>query len=98
MNGYVKALDPDFAKDFRAAANMAGNLNQLAYQASKAGFSSVAKDMLDLRSRLRIGYARHNLPLDMMPKISNGSTCPGNRQLCKRHQGQGHNNSCFSRS
>ena len=53
MNGYVKApIDPDFAKDFRAAANMAGNLNQLAYQANKAGFSSVAKDMLDLRSRL----------------------------------------------
>ena len=53
MNGYVKApIDPDFAKDFRAAANMAGNLNQLAYQANKAGFSSVAKELLDLRSRL----------------------------------------------
>ena len=50
MNGYVKApIDPE---DFRAAANMAGNLNQLAYQANKAGFSSVAKELLDLRSRL----------------------------------------------
>ena len=53
MNGKVVApISPEFARDFRAAANMAGNLNQLAYQANKAGFSSVAKDMLDLRSRL----------------------------------------------
>ena len=53
MNGYIKApIPPDFAKDFRAVANMSGNLNQLAHQANKAGYSSVAKDLLAERSRI----------------------------------------------
>lgn len=53
MNGYIKApIPPDFAKDFRAFANMSGNLNQLAHQANKAGYSSVAKDLLAERSRI----------------------------------------------
>ena len=53
MNGFVKApISHDFARDFRAAANMAGNLNQLAHQANKAGYTSVAKDLLFERSRL----------------------------------------------
>lgn len=53
MNGYIKApIPPDFARDFRAAANMAGNLNQLAHQANKAGYGSVAKDLLAERSRI----------------------------------------------
>ena len=41
MNGYVKApINPDFAKDFRAAANMAGNLNQLAYWKIRAAVTT----------------------------------------------------------
>ena len=53
MNGYIKApIDPDFAKDFRATANMAGSLNQLAHQANKAGYHTVAKELLAERSRL----------------------------------------------
>lgn len=53
MNGYIKApIPPDFARDFRAVANMAGNLNQLAHQANKAGYNNVAKDLLVERSRI----------------------------------------------
>ena len=53
MNGYIKApIPPDFARDFRAVANMSGNLNQLAHQANKAGYHTVAKELLAERSRL----------------------------------------------
>ena len=53
MTGYVKPPIPSvFSIYFWSVANMDGKRNQLAHQANKAGFSSVAKELLDLRSRL----------------------------------------------
>ncbi len=54
MNGKVVApISPEFARDFRAVANLSGNLNQLAHKANLAGYSSVAKELLFERSRLK---------------------------------------------
>ena len=54
MNGKVVApVSPEFAKDFRAVANLSGNLNQLAYQANKGGYHTVANELLSERSRLK---------------------------------------------
>lgn len=54
MNGKVVApISPEFAKDFRAVANLSGNLNQLAYQANKGGYHTVANELLSERSRLK---------------------------------------------
>lgn len=54
MNGQVVApVSEDFARDFRSVANMGGNINQLAHQANKEGYHSVAKEMLDELPKLK---------------------------------------------
>lgn len=42
----VAPISPDFARDFRAVANLSNNLNQLAHQANKSGYHTVANEML----------------------------------------------------
>ena len=54
LNGYVKApISEDFARDFRAVANLSNNINQLAHRANAAGYHTVAKEMLIELPRLR---------------------------------------------
>jgi len=49
----VAPVSEDFARDFRAVANLSNNLNQLAHQANKEGYHTVAKDMIAELSRLK---------------------------------------------
>ena len=54
LNGKVVApISPDFARDFRAVANLSNNMNQLAHQANKEGYHTVARDILALLPNLR---------------------------------------------
>ena len=62
LDGKVVApIDPEFAKDFRAVASMANNLNQLAHRANADGFSAVAREMLvelpKIRAVLNVIYS-----------------------------------------
>ena len=49
----VAPISPDFARDFRAVANVSNNLNQLAHQANKEGYHTVASQMLDELPKLK---------------------------------------------
>lgn len=49
----VAPISEDFARDFRAVANLSNNLNQLAHQANKEGYHTVAKEMLVELPRLK---------------------------------------------
>ena len=49
----VAPISPDFARDFRAVANLSNNLNQLAHRANAAGYQTVASEMLIELPRIR---------------------------------------------
>ncbi len=49
----VAPISPDFARDFRAVANLSNNLNQLAHRANRDGYHSVANEMLAELPKLR---------------------------------------------
>lgn len=49
----VAPISPDFARDFRAVANLSNNLNQLAHRANAAGYQTVASEMLTELPRIR---------------------------------------------
>ncbi len=49
----VASISPDFARDFRAVANLSNNLNQLAHRANSDGYHSVANEMLAELPKLR---------------------------------------------
>ena len=49
----VAPISPDFARDFRAVANLSNNLNQLAHRANRDGYQSVANEMLAELPKLR---------------------------------------------
>ena len=50
---YTPPISPDFARDFRAVANLSNNLNQLAHRANAAGYQTVASEMLIELPRIR---------------------------------------------
>ena len=49
----VAPISEDFARDFRAVASIANNLNQLAHQANREGYHTVANDMVKELPKLR---------------------------------------------